>query len=81
MFVATAWQKRNPAGYAWMLTLSLFFSVPVAYVAVSTHNRVMAMSSSAELKIHPQLVYLHRPPPVCVCVQRAARHEEGGELN
>jgi MFS transporter, Spinster family, sphingosine-1-phosphate transporter len=43
-FVATAWQKRNPAGYAWMLAGSLFLSVPTAFVAVSTHDRFMAMS-------------------------------------
>ena len=42
-FVATAWQKRNPAGYAWMLARSLFLSVPAAIVAVSTHNRLLAM--------------------------------------
>jgi MFS transporter, Spinster family, sphingosine-1-phosphate transporter len=42
--VAAAWQKRNPACYAWMLTLSLFLSVPTAFVALSTSNRVMAMS-------------------------------------
>ena len=38
-FAATAWQKRNRAGYAWTLGLSVLASVPLAYgafVATST---------------------------------------------
>jgi MFS family permease len=42
-FVATAWQKRNPAGYAWMLAGSLFLAVPTAYFALNAPTRPMAM--------------------------------------
>ena len=38
-FAATAWQKRNRAGYAWMLGLSVLIAVPLAlgaFLAVST---------------------------------------------
>ena len=38
-FAATAWQKRNPAGYAWTLGLSVLVAVPLAFgafLAVST---------------------------------------------
>jgi MFS family permease len=32
-FVATAWQRRHPAGYAWMLGLSAALAVPVGFAA------------------------------------------------
>src|ERR1035437_5288322 len=38
-FAATAWQKRNRAGYAWSLGLSVLIAVPLAFgafLAVST---------------------------------------------
>ena len=38
-FAATTWQKRNRAGYAWMLGLSVLIAVPLAlgaFLAVST---------------------------------------------
>ena len=38
-FAATVWQKRNPAGYAWTLALSVLVAVPLAFgafLAVST---------------------------------------------
>jgi MFS family permease len=38
-FAATAWQKRNPAGYAWTLGLSVLVAVPLAFgafLAIST---------------------------------------------
>ncbi len=43
-FVATAWHKRNPAGYAWLLTLSILVAAPLAFVALSAGNTVVAMS-------------------------------------
>jgi MFS family permease len=32
-FAATAWQRRNPAGYAWLLGLSVLAAVPTAVAA------------------------------------------------
>jgi MFS transporter, Spinster family, sphingosine-1-phosphate transporter len=38
-FAATWWRKRNPAGYAWMLSGSLFVAVPLSLLALlSTHT-------------------------------------------
>ena len=43
-FAATAWQKRNPAGYAWMLTGSVFLAVPFSFFALLSAHVVAAMS-------------------------------------
>jgi len=42
-FAATAWQRRNPAGYAWMLGLSVLAAVPVSFGAFLTGNLTLAM--------------------------------------
>jgi MFS family permease len=42
-FAATAWQKRNRAGYAWVLAGSLLLAVPVSFVALWTMDRNVAM--------------------------------------
>ncbi len=42
-FAATAWQKRNPAGYAWLLAISILLAVPVSFVALRTANTQVAM--------------------------------------
>jgi MFS family permease len=44
---ATAWHKRNPAGYAWMLGLSVVTATPLAVAAFLTGNKAMAMSCLA----------------------------------
>jgi sugar phosphate permease len=44
-FAATAWQKRNPAGYALVNGLSVLASVPVALVAFLSSNTVLTMSA------------------------------------
>ena len=31
--IATAWQRRTPAGYAWLSTVSVVLAIPVAYAA------------------------------------------------
>ncbi len=46
-FAATAWQKRTPAAYAWVLGLSVLAAVPVAFAAFLTTNTVVAMSCLA----------------------------------
>ncbi|MDB6021547.1 MAG: Major facilitator superfamily 1 [Pedosphaera sp.] len=43
-FVATAWQKRNRAGYAWMLAGSMLLAVPTALLALWTADKTLAMS-------------------------------------
>jgi MFS family permease len=43
-FAATAWQKRNPAGYAWLLAISILLAVPVSFVALHTASTTTAMS-------------------------------------
>jgi MFS transporter, Spinster family, sphingosine-1-phosphate transporter len=46
-FAATAWHKRNPAGYAWLLAGSVFLSVPLAFLALGTSSALVAMISLA----------------------------------
>ena len=41
---ATAWQKRNPAGYALMLTLSVAVAVPVALGAFLAPSLIVSMT-------------------------------------
>jgi MFS family permease len=43
-FVATAWQKRHPAGYARMLGLSVLVSAPLAFIALLAANRYVSMT-------------------------------------
>ena len=42
-FTATAWQKRNPAGYAWMLSLSVLLAAPTAAVAFMAGDKTLSM--------------------------------------
>src|SRR5207248_5822667 len=46
-FAATAWHKRNPAAYAYVLSLSVFAAVPVSFAAFLTGNIFVAMSCLA----------------------------------
>jgi hypothetical protein len=48
-FAATAWQRRNPAGYSWLLALSTLAAAPVAFGAfsVSSTNASMALLVTA----------------------------------
>jgi MFS transporter, Spinster family, sphingosine-1-phosphate transporter len=46
-FAATAWQRRNPAGYAWMLGLSAALSAPLGVAAFLTENKTASMSCLA----------------------------------
>jgi MFS family permease len=46
-FAATAWHKRHPAGYAWVLSLSVILSIPVAIVAFRTNNTRVSMACLA----------------------------------
>ena len=46
-FLATAWQKRNPAGYALLLALSIAAAVPVAAVAFLSTSTLVSMSCLA----------------------------------
>ncbi len=46
-FAATAWQKRNRAGYAWTLGLSVLGAVPVSLAAFMVPSRLGAMSCLA----------------------------------
>jgi predicted MFS family arabinose efflux permease len=43
-FIATAWQKRHPAGYAWMLCLSVLLAAPVAIAAFMARDRTTSMA-------------------------------------
>lgn len=42
-FAATAWQKRNPAGYAWTLGLSVLVAVPLAFAAFLVGPKLWSM--------------------------------------
>jgi len=46
-FAATAWQKRNPAGYAWTMGLSVLAGVPLAFGAFLSGSTVLSMSCMA----------------------------------
>jgi MFS family permease len=43
-FAATAWQKRNPAGYAWTLGLSVLIAVPLVFGAFLAGSTFWSMS-------------------------------------
>jgi predicted MFS family arabinose efflux permease len=43
-FAATAWQKRNPAGYAWVLAGSILAATPAAAAALLVKDRNLAMA-------------------------------------
>jgi MFS family permease len=43
-FAATAWRRRNPAGYAWTLGLSVLVAVPVAFGAFLASSTFWSMS-------------------------------------
>jgi len=42
-FAATAWQRRNPAGYAWVLAGSILLATPFAAAALLVEDRTLAM--------------------------------------
>jgi MFS family permease len=46
-FAATAWQKRHPAGYAWMLGLSVVCAAPFAMAAFLTSDKTVSMACLA----------------------------------
>jgi len=46
-FAATAWRKRNPAAYAWVLGLSVIVAVPLAFGAFWFHERFSSMACLA----------------------------------
>ncbi len=46
-FAATAWQKRNKAGYAWTLGLSVLVAVPTVVAAFLSHQTVISMACLA----------------------------------
>src|SRR4051812_32359572 len=43
-FAASAWQKRNPAGYAWLLASTTLLAVPAAFVALLASTTSGAMT-------------------------------------
>jgi predicted MFS family arabinose efflux permease len=45
--LSTAWQKRNPSGYAWVLSLSTLAAGPLTLFAFWTPDRTTAMTSLA----------------------------------
>ena len=46
-FAATAWQKHNRAGYAWMLGLSVLVAVPLAFGAFFANSTFWSMARMA----------------------------------
>jgi len=46
-FAATAWHKRNPAGYAWTLGLSVLVAAPLGFAAFLISNRFGSMAFMA----------------------------------
>ncbi|MDB6017261.1 MAG: Major facilitator superfamily 1 [Pedosphaera sp.] len=42
-FLATAWHKRNPAAYAWLLTISILLAAPAAFMALRVAGLAPAM--------------------------------------
>lgn len=58
-FAATAWQKRNPAGYAWLLTTTVLMSVPTSYAAFRASGTTATMSL---LAVSMFLIFLSTGP-------------------
>jgi MFS transporter, Spinster family, sphingosine-1-phosphate transporter len=58
-FAATAWQKRNPAGYAYVLGYSILAAIPTSFLAFLTGN---AMLSMAFIAIDSFLLFLSTGP-------------------
>jgi MFS family permease len=46
-FAATSWQKRNPAGYAWTLGLSVLAAIPLAFGAFLVTSTFWSMTCLA----------------------------------
>jgi MFS family permease len=46
-FAATAWHRRHPAGYAWMLGLSVVCAAPLAIAAFLADNKTVSMTCLA----------------------------------
>ena len=46
-FAATAWHKRHPAGYAWMLGLSVVLAAPLAVAAFLAGDKNVSMTCLA----------------------------------
>ncbi len=46
-FAATAWQKRNRAGYAWTLGLSVIVAVPLSFAAFLSSQTIWSMTFMA----------------------------------
>ena len=46
-FAATAWHKRHPAGYAWMLGLSVVLAAPSAILAFTASDKTTSMACLA----------------------------------
>ncbi|EEF62413.1 spinster family MFS transporter [Pedosphaera parvula] len=42
-FVATAWHKRDPAGYAWLLSISILLAAPVSFFALQAKDTTVCM--------------------------------------
>jgi MFS transporter, Spinster family, sphingosine-1-phosphate transporter len=43
-FFATAWHKRNPAAYGWVLCISILTAVPASFFALRTTSTTVTMS-------------------------------------
>lgn len=70
-FAATAWQRRNPAGYAWMLALSAVAAVPVTFGAFATGSLPLAMTLLASAIL---LLFLSTGPVNTLILETAPRH-------
>ena len=61
-FAATAWQRRNRAGYAWLLTLSVVATVPfatVAFLHVSTTTSMACLGTAMLLLVPADRPHQH----------------------
>jgi 1-acyl-sn-glycerol-3-phosphate acyltransferase len=58
-FSATAWQRRNPAGYAWLLATSVLLAVPVAFAAFLARD---SRTTMALLALSMFLLFLSTGP-------------------
>ncbi len=43
--IATAWKKRNPAGYSLLLGISMFIAVPVTFIALLTPDTSVSITA------------------------------------
>lgn len=68
---ASAWRKRTPAGYAWMLGWSVVAATPCAFLALTIPNTALAMAALSGTML---LLFLSMGPVNTLILETAPAH-------